>query len=89
MIEHFFISSYVNTRNPGRKLFQSNNPHIPTQKQSLEYLKAIFVARDRLERAWTSLSKMNLSSTASTPGHPRTMPAGKSQDGKNGLVPVS
>lgn len=88
MIEPFFISAYVNTSNPERKLFQPNNPHIPTQNQSLEYLKARSAGRDRPERAGTSLCKMNLSSAAFTPGHPRTVPVGKRQDGKNGLVPV-
>lgn len=60
-----YTSAYINTRNSGRKLLRSNNPHIPTQNQSLEDLKARSVARDRLELAGTSLYKMNLSSTAS------------------------
>lgn len=68
------MSAYVNTRNPGRECFQSNNPHIPTQNQSLAYLKARSVGRDRLELAETSLCKVNLSSTPSTAGHPGIWP---------------
>lgn len=83
-----YLFIYINTRNPGRKLFQSNNPHIPTQNQSLEDLKARSEARDRLELAGTSLYKMHSSFTASAPGHPRTKRVGRCQDGKNGLVPV-
>lgn len=70
----------------------NSNPTTHTllyKNQSREYGQAKSVARDRLELATASLCKMSLSSTATTPGHSRTMPVGKCQDGKNGLLPAS
>lgn len=65
---------------------------LPLQQSTHFYTKPITCVfeheRENLELAWTRPCKMNVPSTASTPGHPRPRPVGKRQDGKSGRVPV-